>query len=52
MKARIFIENKEVFSSNKISRKNLDKKETELKQKFGCQKMTDIVNKGYKVFIS
>ena len=52
MKATIYLNNEVIFSSNKISAKNLEKAENGLKIKHGCMKMTDIVKKGFKVFTS
>ena len=50
MKASIHIDGKEIFSSNKISAINLEKKANELKIKHNCQKMADIVKRQFKVF--
>jgi hypothetical protein len=52
MKTRIFLNGKEIFSSNKISKANLQKKVEELKRANGCMKITDIVRKGFVVFTS
>lgn len=50
MKAQIHIDGKVIFTSNKISNKNLEKKENELKHKYGCLKMADIVRRGFNTF--
>jgi hypothetical protein len=50
MKATIYLDGKEIFNSNKISAKNLDKKENELKTTHACLKMVDRVKKGFKLF--
>ena len=52
MKARIFLDGNEIFTSNKISKKNLDKKETEIKHNNNCLKMEQIIKRGYKLFTS
>jgi hypothetical protein len=52
MKATIHIDGKEVFSSRKISAINLDKKVNELKIKYNCMKIADVVKRGFKVFTS
>jgi len=52
MKTRIFLEGKEIFSSTKISKSNLEKKVNELKKENACQKVSDQVRRKIKVFTS
>jgi hypothetical protein len=50
MKAQIHINEKMVFSSNRISQKNLDKKIVEIKEKHNIKKMIDVVRNNFKIF--
>ena len=50
MKARIFIDGSEVFTSNKISEGNLQKKAREIKAKYGCFKIEEQVERGFAIF--
>jgi len=50
MKATIYLNNEVIYTSNKISAKNLAKKENELKQLHGCMKMEDRVKNGFLIF--
>jgi hypothetical protein len=52
MKTTIYLNNEIIFSSNKISAKNLEKVENGLKIKHGCMTMRERVKKGFKVFTS
>lgn len=52
MKASIQINGKEVFSSNKISKLDLDKKVNKFEFDYGIKKMADRVKSNFKVFTS
>lgn len=52
MKTRIFCSGVEIFTSNKISAANLEKKVAELRKKHDCQTMPEKVRKGFNVFCS
>jgi hypothetical protein len=52
MKTQIHINSKMVFSSNRISQKNLDKKIVEIQEKYNINKMVDVVKNKFKVFTS
>lgn len=50
MKASVHIDGKEIWSSNRVSQANLDKKVNELKIKHNCQKISEIIKRNFKVF--
>lgn len=52
MKAIIFIDNKEVFRSNRISGVRLNKKSDEIKREYNCSRIPEQVLRGYEVFKS
>lgn len=52
MKASIHINGNEIWSSNRISKKDLEKKVNELELANGVKKMADKVKAGFKVFTS
>ena len=50
MKAQVHVDGKKIWESNRISAENLEKKVDQLKREHKCQKMAEIVRRGFKVF--
>ena len=52
MKLQIYVNNKKVYSSNKISKVNAEIVINRVKKQFQCEKLEDAVKKGFNVFKS
>lgn len=52
MKARIFVDGRGIYNSNKVSKKNLEKIIEKLKREYRIFKMEDQVKRGFEVFTS